>query len=74
MPDFDEALTRRMAKLGLREEDLTENFIRGTGAGGQKINKTSSTVQLSHGPSGVDPLSARALPIRQSLLGASRTL
>ena len=47
-------LSRRMAKLGIREEDLREQFTRGTGAGGQKINKTSSTVQLLHEPSGIE--------------------
>ncbi len=43
-----------MDKLGLREEELEEHFTRGTGAGGQKINKTSSTVQLRHQPSGIE--------------------
>ena len=47
-------LLRRMAKLGIREEDLREQFTRGTGAGGQKINKTSSTVQLLHEPTGIE--------------------
>ena len=50
----DDLLACRMAKLGIREEDLVEQFTRGTGPGGQKINKTSSTVQLRHGPSGVE--------------------
>jgi protein subunit release factor B len=50
----DDELSRRMAKLGIREEDLREQFTRGTGAGGQKINKTSSTVQLLHEPSGIE--------------------
>jgi protein subunit release factor B len=43
-----------MIKLGIREEDLVERFIRGTGAGGQKRNKTSSAVQLSHTSSGIE--------------------
>jgi len=47
-------LTRRMAKLGILEDDLEEQFTRGTGAGGQKINKTSSTVQLRHKASGIE--------------------
>lgn len=34
----------------LLEEDLTETFIRGGGAGGQKINKTNSKVSLLHIP------------------------
>ncbi len=34
--------------------DVEEYFIRGSGPGGQKINKTSSTVRLRHRPSGVE--------------------
>jgi protein subunit release factor B len=49
-----EKLYERMAKLGIREEELSENFIRGSGSGGQKINKTSSCVQLRHAPSGIE--------------------
>jgi protein subunit release factor B len=52
---FDEdKLRQRMLKLGIREEDLEESFIRGTGPGGQKINKTSSTVVLMHVPTGIE--------------------
>ncbi len=43
-----------MQRLGIREEDLDEYFIRGSGKGGQKINKTSSCVQLIHRPSGIE--------------------
>ena len=50
----DDALGKRMRKLGIREEDLEETFVRGTGAGGQKINKTSSTVVLVHVPTGLE--------------------
>lgn len=51
---MEAALAARMKKLGIREDDLTESFIRGTGAGGQKINKTSSTVVLRHEPTGIE--------------------
>ena len=44
------ALQKRMAKLEIHEDDLLEKFIRGTGSGGQKINKTSSCVYLQHLP------------------------
>jgi protein subunit release factor B len=44
----------RMAALGILETDLDEHFIRGSGSGGQKINKTSSCVQLVHRPSGIE--------------------
>lgn len=52
--DLNDELQRRMSRLGIREEDLEERFIRGAGAGGQKINKTSSTVQLCHLPTGIE--------------------
>jgi protein subunit release factor B len=54
-PDIVEASLRaRFVSLGVRPEEVEERFIRGTGAGGQKINKTSSTVWLRHGPTGTE--------------------
>ena len=47
------ALDQRMISLGVTEDDLLEKFVRGSGAGGQKINKTSNCVFLKHLPSGV---------------------
>ena len=46
-------LQAKMKNLGIREEDLEERFIRSSGAGGQKVNKTSSCVYLKHLPSGI---------------------
>ena len=43
-------IQQRMELAGLDEEDLEETFVRGSGSGGQKINKTSSCVQLRHVP------------------------
>eukprot|EP00566_Odontella_aurita_P012733 CAMPEP_0113547322 /NCGR_PEP_ID=MMETSP0015_2-20120614/12291_1 /TAXON_ID=2838 /ORGANISM="Odontella" /LENGTH=470 /DNA_ID=CAMNT_0000447863 /DNA_START=130 /DNA_END=1542 /DNA_ORIENTATION=+ /assembly_acc=CAM_ASM_000160 len=37
----------------LKESDIEEQFIRGSGAGGQKINKTSNRVILVHTPTQV---------------------
>ena len=48
------ALRKRMKHLGVEESDLEERFIRGSGHGGQKINKTSSCVQILHRPSGIE--------------------
>lgn len=42
-----------MSELGIRPEELLEKFVRGSGAGGQKINKTSNCVFLKHLPSGI---------------------
>src|SRR5262245_25439121 len=44
----------RLAALGVRPGDVDERFVRGTGPGGQKINKTSSTVWLRHRPTGIE--------------------
>lgn len=40
-------------RMKIPEEDLEESFLKGTGPGGQKINKTNSAVQLKHIPSGI---------------------
>lgn len=37
----------------LNEEDLEEQFVRGSGPGGQATNKTSNCVVLKHIPTGV---------------------
>ena len=47
-------IEQRLQRLGSRGEDVDERFIRGTGPGGQKINKTSSTVWLRHRPTGIE--------------------
>jgi peptide chain release factor 2 len=40
-------------KIDIPETDYELKFIRGGGAGGQKVNKTSSTAQLRHLPTGI---------------------
>lgn len=47
-------IVERLTRLKIRPEDVDERFVRGTGPGGQKINKTSSTVWLRHGPSATE--------------------
>lgn len=47
------SLEQRMASLGIDPADLMEKFVRGSGAGGQKVNKTSNCVFLKHLPSGI---------------------
>jgi protein subunit release factor B len=48
------ALSERLRRLGVDPADVDESFVRGSGPGGQKINKTSSTVRLRHPPTGVE--------------------
>ncbi|NCC51199.1 MAG: peptide chain release factor-like protein [Spartobacteria bacterium] len=47
-------LLQRMEALNIFEADIEEKFVRGAGRGGQKMNKTSSCVQLLHKPSGLE--------------------
>lgn len=51
-PSKQTLLEEEMARLGIDEADLEEAFLRGGGPGGQKINKTSVVVSLTHVPSG----------------------
>ena len=46
-------LEQRMRKCNLFEKDITEKFVRSSGSGGQKVNKSSTCVQLTHIPSGL---------------------
>ena len=48
------ALAKRLEEVGLKDGDFVEKFVRGSGSGGQKINKTSSAVYLKHEPSGIE--------------------
>jgi len=49
-----DALQKKMEELGIREDDLIEKFILGSGKGGQKVNKTASCVYLKHIPSQIE--------------------
>ncbi|PWY72350.1 hypothetical protein BO70DRAFT_279587, partial [Aspergillus heteromorphus CBS 117.55] len=40
-------------RLKIEDADLIKSYLKGTGPGGQKINKTNSAVQLIHKPTGV---------------------
>lgn len=47
------AIAREMNRLGIREEDIEETFIRSSGPGGQNTNKVATCVRLRHRPSGI---------------------
>ena len=50
---MDVEFAAQLRKLGLRIEDVEESFKRSSGPGGQNVNKVSTSVTLTHRPSGV---------------------
>jgi peptide chain release factor len=50
----EQALKERMQKLGIRDEDLVEKFVRSGGHGGQNVNKVATCVYLKHIPTGIE--------------------
>lgn len=52
-PGKVEALKARLAALGIDPAAIDEQFVRGGGPGGQKINKTSNCVVLQYAPLGL---------------------
>ena len=65
MPTFavseekDKWLREKMEVLGIHERDIEEKFIRSSGRGGQKVNKTSTCVYIRHIPTGIEVKSMR---------------
>lgn len=52
-PEKVAELYARLDRLGVRDQDLEETFVRSRGHGGQKVNKTASAVVLRHLPTGI---------------------
>jgi len=50
----ERALQELMVRLGVREEDIEEKFVRSQGPGGQNVNKVSTCVYLRHLLTGIE--------------------
>jgi len=53
-PEKEKDLLERLARLGVKDSDLEEKFIRSQGKGGQKVNKAATCVYLKHLPTGLE--------------------
>lgn len=65
---------REETQIALAEEDLVLQTYRGTGAGGQKRNKTSSAVRLRHVPSGIVVTREHGRSLTQNIEDARRDI
>ncbi|MFN3739952.1 MAG: peptide chain release factor family protein [Thermodesulfovibrionales bacterium] len=60
MPEFavseekNRWLKGKMQSLNIKEGDIVEKFVRSSGRGGQKVNKTATCVYLKHIPTGIE--------------------
>jgi len=52
-------LEEKMKVLGIHEKEIEEKFVRSSGKGGQRVNKTSTCVYLRHLPTGIEVKSMR---------------
>ncbi|MDD2670926.1 MAG: peptide chain release factor-like protein [Syntrophales bacterium] len=73
-PEKEKALAERMEKLGIRESDLRETFVRSSGPGGQNVNKTATCVQLVHLPTGLSVKSQQSRSQAENRFMARRIL
>lgn len=70
----EQALREMMERLGIDEKDIVEQFILGSGPGGQKIQTTHSCVLLQHGPSGIQVRCQKSRSREQNRFFARREL
>ncbi|KAI0806952.1 RF-1 domain-containing protein [Fomes fomentarius] len=58
----------------LKEEDIEESFVRGSGPGGQSVNKTENNVQLLHKPTGIRVSCHETRSLKQNRMLSRRIL
>ena len=65
---------KKLASIELREEDIRESFAKGSGPGGQSINKTMNRVRLQHIPTGLEVVCQEARDLSTNRKLARRLL
>ncbi|MGL5831166.1 MAG: peptide chain release factor family protein [Candidatus Altimarinota bacterium] len=74
LENLTEDYQKKARELGIYPGDLSEQFVRGSGKGGQKINKTSSTVLLRHLPTGLEVRMQKHRELTNNRLSAYKLL
>jgi protein subunit release factor B len=73
-PLKEKHLKDKMRFCGVKEQDITERFIRSSGRGGQNVNKVATCVYLKHRPTGVEVKCGRERSQSLNRFLARRTL
>ncbi len=50
----ERALSAKMSRLSIKENDISESFVRSGGHGGQNVNKVATCVYLKYLPTGIE--------------------
>jgi peptide chain release factor len=69
-----EELKQRIERLGIDLDLIEEQFVRGSGRGGQKINKTANCVRMSYPPLNIQVKVQRSRERNQNRFLALREL
>ena len=68
------ALAQKLTELGIRKTDLEEKFIKASGRGGQKVNKSASAVFIRHKDTGLSVKVGKHRSLHLNRFLALRTL